>query len=112
MRAAWPSPFEVVSEPDDDAKLPGGRKKLRLWNIAGPASLGSSCKPSCEPEDETMTSPVTAIRILAPEPHPSAPVPPPGKPAPPVKEPMPDKQGDDGPAPDPDEDGTPLEAAP
>jgi len=59
-----------------------------------------------------MTIPATAIKVLAPEPHPSAPVPPPGKPAPPVKEPMPDKQGDDGPAPDPDEDGTPLEAAP
>ena len=58
-----------------------------------------------------MTSPVTAIRILAPEP-PSVPVPPPGKPAPPVKEPAPDKPDNDEPSPDPGEGGIPVEAAP
>ena len=58
-----------------------------------------------------MTSHVTAIRILAPEP-PSVPVPPPGKPAPPVKEPAPDKPDNDDPSPDPGEGGIPVEAAP
>lgn len=59
-----------------------------------------------------MTIPAAAIRILAPEPHPSAPVPPPGKPAPPVKEPTPDKRGNDEPAPDPGEDEADPEGAP
>jgi len=58
-----------------------------------------------------MTNPATAIKVLAPEPHPSAPVPPPGKTAPPVKEPMPDRQGDGEPAPAPGEDEAPSGAA-
>ncbi|TCS05212.1 hypothetical protein EV281_103894 [Rhizobium sp. BK418] len=98
-------PFEETFKPDVSAKVPAGGKKVlsleHCWS-------GLVEFPQ---EDKTMTRPVAAIRILAPEP-PSVPVPPPGKPAPPVKEPMPDKQGSDEPAPDPGEDEIPPEAAP